>query len=97
MEHFTEDHQRKHYRKKEYTIAELIEQERKYALSLPETVFPVFKEKLIIANKYSEVKIDKVAVHIPERYHHHQVRLVTYGNGYKVVSMQGELLSEGFQ
>ena len=97
LEHFAEDHQRKHYRKKEYTIAELIEQERKYALALPETVFPVFKEKLITANKYSEVKIDKVAVHIPKSYHHHQVRLVTYWNRYKIVSMQGELLSEGFR
>src|SRR5699024_6838817 len=59
FEHFTADHQRRHYRKDVYTIAELIEQERKDGLALPEVAYPVFKEQLVTANKYGEVRIDK--------------------------------------
>ena len=97
FEHFTEDHQRKHYRKEAYTIAELIEQERKYGLALPEVAYPVFKERLVTANKYGEVRIDKASIHIPKSYHYNQMRLITYWDRYKVVSMQGEILSEGFR
>jgi len=97
FEHFTADHKRKHYRKKEYTITELINQERKYALALPEQAYPVFKERLVTANKYGEVRVDKTSLHIPMSYHYNQMRLVTYWDRYKVVSMQGEVLSEGFR
>lgn len=97
FDHFTKDHQRKHYRKKAYTIAALIEQERKYALALPDVAYPVFKEQLVTANKYGEVRIDKASIHIPKSYHYNQMRLITYWDRYKIASLQGELLSEGFR
>jgi len=94
LEHSKKDHQRKHY-KKGYIIADLMEEEKKYGLALPENEYPVFKESTVTANKYGEVIIDKQAVHVPNSYHYNKLHLITYWDRYKVVSMHGEILSEG--
>ena len=70
-------------------------EEKKYGLALPETAYPVFKEAPISANKYGEIMIDGVAVHIPKSYHYNQLYLITYWDHYKAVSPNGEILSRG--
>ncbi len=89
-----EDHQRPHY-KKGIKIIDLMKEERKYGLALPDVPYPVFKETLASANKYGEVKVDGVAIHVPTSYHYTKLQLITYWNEYKVVSPNGELLSKG--
>src|SRR5690625_1097532 len=46
-------------------------------------------------NKYGEVKIDGKEIHIPNSYHYTQLYVVKYWDNFKVVSPQGETLSEG--
>ncbi len=94
MEHSRQDHQRNHY-KNGRVIADLMEEERKYGLALPENEYPVFKETMVTANKYGEIKIDKQAIHVPNSYHYNKLYLITYWDCYKVVSSRGEVLSEG--
>lgn len=93
-QHCKEDHQRKHY-KKDIIIEDLLQEEIKYSLALPQTEYPVFKEKMVTANKYGEVTIDGVSVHIPTSYHYSKLYLVVYWDHYKVVSPNGQLLSKG--
>ncbi|GAQ17659.1 transposase [Oceanobacillus picturae] len=89
-----EDHKRKHYKKGE-PIQNLIKEEKKYCLALPESDYPVFKKDNVSANKYGEVLIDGTAIHIPTSYHYSQLYLITYWDSYKVVSPNGEVLGEG--
>jgi len=93
-QHCKKDHQRKHY-KKDIKIEELMKEEKKYGLALPQTEYSVFKETMITANKYGEITIDSVAVHVPTSYHYNKLYLITYWDHYKVVSPNGELLSKG--
>jgi transposase len=93
-EYSCKDHQRSHYRK-DLLIKDLMAEEKKYGLALPETAYPVFKEASATANKYGEIIIDGVAVHVPKSYHYNQLHLITYWNQYKVVSPNGEILSKG--
>lgn len=72
-----------------------MKEEKKYGLALPENEYPVFKEKMVTANKYGEVTIDSVAVHVPNSYHYNKLYLITYWDHYKVVSSHGEVLSKG--
>src|SRR5690625_3756672 len=94
LEHCRNDHQRIHY-KKDHIIADLMNEEKKYGLALPENEYPVFKESMVTANKYGEVIIDKKAVHIPNSYHYNKLHLITYWDRYNVVSANGEVLSKG--
>lgn len=94
FEQCNDDHQRTHYKKGE-VIADLMEMEKKYGLALPENEFPVFKETMAIANKYGEILIDSVAVHVPNSYHYNKLYLIVYWDRYKVISPNGEVLSEG--
>ena len=94
FEHFKEDHQRLHYKKK-VKIADLLEEEKKYGLALPEEDYPVFKQSMVTANKYGEVRIDGEAIHVPGSYHYNKLYLITYWDHYKVLSSQGEILSKG--
>ncbi|MFD2658609.1 IS21 family transposase [Gracilibacillus thailandensis] len=88
------DHERGHYKKGE-PIKDLIEEEKKYCLALPENDYPVFKKELVSANKYGEVTIDKKAIHIPTSYHYNPLHLITYWDSYKVISPNGEILGKG--
>lgn len=88
------DHQRLHY-KKDLVIAELLEEEKKYGLALPDSEYPVFKQSTVIANKYGEVRIDGALIHVPKSYHYGKLHLILYWDDYKVVSYNGETLSEG--
>lgn len=94
LEQSKKDHQRKHY-KKGYIIADLMEEEKKYGLALPENEYPVFKEFVATANKYGEVIIDKQIVHVPNSYHYTKLHVITYWDSFKVVSTHGEVLFEG--
>ena len=89
-----EDHERKHY-KKEEPIQELIEEEKKYCLALPENDYPVFSKETVSANKYGEVLIDRESIHIPTSYHYSRLYVITYWDSYKVVSPNGEVLGKG--
>src|SRR5690625_262805 len=88
-----EDHQRNHY-KKGVVIADLLDEEKKYGLALPETDYPVFKQSMVTANKYGEVRIDGTLVHVPKSYHYSKLHLIQYWDHYKVVSPNGEVLSK---
>lgn len=90
----TKDHERKHYKKGE-PIKNLIEEEKKYCLALPENDYPVFGKQTVSANKYGEVLIDSEPIHIPNSYHYSQLYVITYWDSYKVISPNGEVLGEG--
>jgi len=85
------DHQRLHY-KKDLVIADLLEEEKKYGLALPDTEYPVFKQSTVTANKYSEIRIDGKLIHVPKSYHYSKLHLIQYWDYYKVVSPNGEVL-----
>jgi len=53
-----------------------MKEEKKYGLALPQTEYPVFKETMITANKYGEITIDSVAVHVPTSYHYNKLYLI---------------------
>ena len=94
LEHCLEDHKRIHYRKNEM-IADLFELEKKYGLALPEVEYPVFKEMIVTANKYGEVKIDRIAIHVPNSYHYNELYAILYWDNYKIISSNGEILGTG--
>lgn len=52
-----EDRERIHYRK-EIPISELLDEEKKHCLALPETDYPVFREEEAKANKYGEILLE---------------------------------------
>ncbi|MBR7555028.1 IS21 family transposase [Allobacillus sp. GCM10007491] len=91
-----EDRQRLHY-EKQIRIEELFQEEQKYLYNLPDNDYPIFKEKWVRANKYGEVTIDQVKMHIPKSYNFGQLRLVLYWNSFKVVSPNGELLHHDYR
>lgn len=53
-----DDMERIHYEKK-VRIKDLVVEEQKHLLRLPEEDFPVFREELLKVNKYGEVTIDR--------------------------------------
>ena len=85
------DHQRNHY-KKHVSIAHLFKEESKYGLALPEEDYPVFKQSMVTANKYGEVRIDGTLVHVPQSYHYSKLHLIQYWDHYKILSPNGEIL-----
>ncbi len=95
-ERLKKDRQRMHF-SKQTIIDVLYEEEQNHFIELPENDYPVFKEKWVRANKYGEVMIDQVKVHIPKSYNFGQIRLVLYWDSFKVVSPNGELLHEDFR
>lgn len=68
------DYQRKHY-KKNVAIVDLFEEE-KYGLAFPEEDYLVFKQSMVTANKYGEVRIDGTLVHVPQSYHCSKLHLI---------------------
>ncbi|MFC2947728.1 hypothetical protein [Virgibacillus sediminis] len=55
----------------------------------------MFSKEKVSSNKYGEIIIDSVSIHIPTSYHYSQLYLITYWDSYKVVSPNGEVLGEG--
>lgn len=105
LEHFEEllreelvkDMDRPHYSKGN-SLRELFEEEQKYLMALPSNEqYPIFKEELAKANKYGEIIIDKVKVHIPKGYNYGQLNVVKYWNKFKVISPSGEILYEDYR
>lgn len=88
------DQQRLHYNKN-IIIADLFNEEKKYGLALPESDYPIFKQTILASNKYGEIKIDGMLIHIPKSYHCGKINLILYWDSYKVISQAGELLGEG--
>lgn len=95
-ERLIKDRERKHYKKLK-PIQELLEEERKYHLALPEDDYPIFKEVLAKANKYGEIVMDGVKVHIPKGYNYGQVRVIKYWDKFKVLSPNGEILHTDYR
>lgn len=71
------DHQRRHY-KKGVVIVDLLEEEKKYSLALPEVDYSVFKQPIVTANKYGEARIDGTLIHVPKSYHYSKLHLIQY-------------------
>lgn len=91
------DLDRSHHRK-DKTLRELFEEERKYLTSLPsDRKYPIFKEELAKTNKYGEIIIDKLKVHVPKGYNYGQVHVIKYWNKFKVISPHGEILYEDYR
>ena len=95
-ERLTKDRERDHYKKLK-SINELLEEERKYLLALPDEDYPIFKEDLAKANKYGEIVMDGVKVHIPKGYNYGQLRVIKYWDKFKVVSPNGEILYSDYR
>src|SRR5699024_11060011 len=95
-ERLTTDTKRDHYRK-EKPIMELLKEERKYFLALPEEDYPIFKEDLAKANKHGEIIMDEVKIHIPKGYNYGQLHVIKYWDIFKVISPSGELLLEDYR
>ncbi|MFD2706766.1 IS21 family transposase [Salibacterium lacus] len=90
------DQERCHY-KKEQPIADLLAEERKYCLALPEEPYPVFKQTTAKANKYGEITLDNELIHVPNTHHHSYIHLITYWDRFTVLSPHGEVLGEGYR
>ena len=56
-----------------------MEDERNMILLYLKTGFPLFflKKEMVTANKYEEIIIDKVAIHVPDSYHYYKPELFT--------------------
>lgn len=89
-----EDHKRLHYKKGE-KVAELLEEEKRHCLALPEKTYPVFKQRQVKANKYGEISLDKELIHVPGSHHYSYLHLITYWDRYKVISPHGEIIGQG--
>lgn len=89
-----EDQDRLHY-EKELPIQELWEEEQKHLLKLPKDPFNVRKESSIKANKYNEVVIDNVKVHVPKARNHSRLFSVLTWNHFQILSGNSEVLLEG--
>ncbi|MCM3723980.1 hypothetical protein [Solibacillus isronensis] len=85
------DCQRVHY-KKEVMIDELWQREQKQLIKLPEKPYPVFKQFLIMFNKYNEFKLNGHLIHVPRARNYVQLSCVTYWDSYKVITNDGEIL-----
>lgn len=88
-----EDRERLHYRKGTQ-IKELLDEEKKHCLGLPETTYPVFREEEAKANKYGEITLDKEKVYVPRGANFAKLHVVKYWDSFKVVSPFGEILLE---
>lgn len=64
FEKFKNDHQRLHRKRRRY--CSLLKEERKYSLAFSETDYPVFKQSVVAANKYAEIRIDGTLIHLPK-------------------------------
>lgn len=90
------DHEREHYRKG-VKIKELLEEEKKYFLELPDQDYPVFREETARVNKYGEVKIDSKKIYIPKSHKCKRVKVIYYWDKYEVYTLNGSLLHTDFR
>jgi transposase len=90
------DHERKHYRKG-VKIKELLEEEKKYFLELPDQDYPVFREETARVNKYGEVTIDSKKIYIPKSNRCKRVKVIYYWDKYEVYAPSGNLLHTDFR
>lgn len=95
-DYLIKDRERIHY-KKQVPIQELLEEEHQYLLALPDEDYPVFKEETAKANKYGEIVMDNVKVHIPKGYNYGQLHIVKYWDQFKVLSPYGEILHSDYR
>lgn len=86
-----EDLIRLHY-EKNVLINELLEDEKKYLLQLPKVEYPVFKEEMGKVNKYNEIKLDQVLVHVPRASNYSLLHVQLTWNSVKVISPGGKTL-----
>nr|WP_316245660.1 IS21 family transposase [Robertmurraya massiliosenegalensis] len=91
-----EDRNRLHY-EKNVLINELWQNEKKYLLQLPNIEYPVFKEETGKVNKYNEIKIDQVLVHVPKASNYSLLYVQLTWNTVKVVSPDGEILLDDYR
>lgn len=90
------DHEREHYRKG-VRIKELLEEEKKCFLELPDQDYPVFREETARVNKYGEVTIDSKKIYIPKSNNCKRVKVIYYWDKYEVYKPNGNLLYTDFR
>lgn len=91
-----EDRNRLHY-EKNVLINELWEHEKKYLLQLPKVEYPVFKEAMGKVNKYNEITLDQVLVHVPRASNYSLLHVQLTWNSVKVISPDGEILLDDYR
>lgn len=96
-EELLKDLDRPHHNKGS-SLRELFKEECKYLMALPsDEKYSVFKEELAKTNKYGEIIVDKVKIHVPKGYNYGQVNVIKYWNRFKVISPHGEILHEDYR
>lgn len=90
----SQDLNRSHYEKHQL-IQLLWEEEKSSLLSLPEVDYPVFKEITVKANRYNEIKLDGVPIHVPRAKNHTIIHAVLRFDSYQLISADGEIIDAG--
>lgn len=90
----TEDTDRLHYEKKE-PISKLWEDDWDSLLKLPEKDYPVFKQIELRANRYNEITIDNVKIHIPMAKTMMSLNCILTAKDYTLYNLNGEIVSQG--
>ncbi len=96
LQRLEEDRNRNHY-SKNVRIEDLWQEEKDYLLALPEKFYPVFKQELIKVNKYNEVKVDQMLVHVPKGGNHNKLLMILTWDQLKIVSPNGEILLDDYR
>jgi transposase len=90
------DRDRLHY-EKQVRIEDLWLDEKNHLLVLPEKDYPVWKTELVRVNKYNEVKIDNMLVHVPKASNYSQLYATLTWDQLKITSPDGDILLDDFR
>ena len=91
-----EKRQEKHYEKNK-KIETLWQEEKQVCLALPEEDYPVFKERIVRANKLNEIKLDNTLIHIHNSWRHGELYAYLTWNKYRIITQNGEMIHEDFR
>ncbi|WP_338030906.1 hypothetical protein [Fervidibacillus halotolerans] len=89
FQELNKDRDRLHY-EKQVRIEDLWLDEKNHLLALPEKDYPVWKTELVRVNKYNEVKIDNMFVHVPRACNYSQLYAILTWNQLKITSPDGD-------
>lgn len=92
----SQDFNRNHYEKHQL-IQVLWEEEKSSLLSLPEMDYPVFKEMIVKANRYNEIKLDDTRIHVPRAKNHSIIQAILRFDSYQLISINGEVIDAGLR
>lgn len=96
IEQLTVDRQRTRYSKHQL-IEDLWQMEQQSLSLLPEETYLISKEITVKLNRYHEMKIDNMLIHVPKAYGYSTVQVVFTWNKFKVITSHGELLLDEYR